>query len=218
MKLTFKIFGLLILLAFQSCKLKDKDKIDKYSDISKNIYDKYSNDSLRNQIFKIAYQNTSTAPSYIVFKAIDMSSSTTKEICCEAPFLSGALHRELGKGHSESESSFIDSLILNNKDKVFEFKSKAALRNIRFYQYPDSVKIKEFATQNEIEYYFKKYGSNDTIKSINFIDDTTGFEQLIFAHLMFKGGLITSRDCVSGNYLWIGEPRQSMPLIHQKNY
>jgi len=97
MKLTTKILGLLILFTVQSCGLKNSNKTDLLVNDSKNIFDKYSNDSIRNQIFKIAYQNNSTAPSYIVFKAVDLNTGKEKEICCEAPFLSGAIHRELGK-------------------------------------------------------------------------------------------------------------------------
>jgi hypothetical protein len=206
MKLTTKIIGLLLLFTVQSCGLKNSNKIDLLVNDSKDIFDKYSNDSIRNQIFKIAYQNSSTAPSYVVFKAVDLNSGKTKAICCEAPFLSGAIHREFGKGYNESESKFIDSLILNNKSRVFEFKNNEALKNIGFDEYPDSSAIEIAAVQYNLDYYFKKYGANDSIKSMNFNNDTTGVSQLVFAHLMFECGIITSRDCVVGNYIWFGDP------------
>lgn len=207
MKLTTKILGLLILFTIQSCGLKNSNKTDLLVKDSKNIFDKYSNDSIRNQIFKIAYQNTSTAPSYIVFKAVDLNTGKEKEICCEAPFLSGAMHRELGKGYNESDSKFIDSLILNNKSRVFEFKNNEALKNIGFDEYPDTNAIEKAAVHYNLDYYFKKYGANDSIKSMNFNNDTTGVSQLVFAHLMFECGIITSRDCVAGNYIWFGDPK-----------
>lgn len=207
MKLTTKILGLLILFTVQSCGLKNSNKTDLLVTHSKNIFDKYSNDSIRNQIFKIAYQNTSTAPSYVVFKALDLNTGKENEICCEAPFLSGAMHREFGKGYGEGESQFIDSLILNNKSRVFEFKNKDALKNIGFDEYPDFDVVKKAAAKTNLDYYFKKYGANDSIKSMNFNNDTTGVSQLVFAHLMFECGIITSRDCVAGNYVWFGDPK-----------
>ncbi len=213
MKLTSKILALLILLTVQSCGFRNSNKTDLLENDTKNFFDKYSNDSIRNQIFKIAYRNTSTAPSYIVFIAVDLNTGKEKEICCEAPFLSGAMHRELGKGYNESDSKFIDSLILNNKSRVFEFKNNEALKNIGFDEYPDYDRIKKAASNNNLDYYFKKYASNDSIKSMNFIEDTTGFAQLVFAHVMFECGIITSRDCVVGNYIRFGDPSKLYPEI-----
>lgn len=205
-----QILGLLILLTVQSCGLKNNNKSDMILNDSKDIIDKYSNDSVRNQIFKIAYQNTSTAPSYVVFKAVDLNTKETKEICCEAPFLSGAMHREFEKGYTESESKFIDNLILNNKSRVFQFKNKDALKNIGFDEYPGSDLIKKAATKINLEYYLKIYGANDSIKSMNFNNDSTGVSQLVFAHLMFECGIITSRDCEAGNYIWFGDLTMSI--------
>ena len=207
MKLTTKILGLVILLTVQSCGLKNSNKSDMLVNSSKDTFDKYSNDSVRNQIFKIAYLNTSSAPSYIVFKAVDLNTGKTKEICSEAPFLSGAMHREFGKGYSENECKFVDSLILNNKSRVYKFRNEDALKNIGFDEYPDSVTIKKAAAKTNLDYYFKKYGANDSIKSINFNNDTTGVSQLVFAHLMFECGIITSRGCIAGNYIIFGDPR-----------
>ena len=213
MKQTYKILGLVVLTIFQSCGLKsgiDNTAIDNNSDI--DIFENYSNDSIRDQIFRIAYENKSTAPSYIVFIAEDLNTGTKKEICCESPFLSGAMHRELRKGYDEISSKFIDSLILENKEKIFKFKNEEALENISFKTYPDSESIALIASQNDLDYYFKKYGANDSIKSIRF-DIDSGFVKETFAHVMFKCGIITSRDCIAGNYIWFGDPNLSMPKL-----
>jgi len=211
MKQTFKILGLVVLTIFQSCGLKsrtDSTVINAKSDI--DIFENYSNDSIHDRIFKIAYENNSTAPSYIVFIAEDLNTGTKKEICCEAPFLSGAMHRELRKGYDEISSKYIDSLILENEDKIFKFKNEEALENISFKTYPDSGFIAKIASQNDLDYYLKKYGANDSIKSIRF-DSDSALVQKAFAHVMFKCGIITSRDCIAGNYIWFGDPNLRMP-------
>lgn len=215
MKLTTIILGLLILLTIQSCELKNSKKSDVLVENSKDIFDKYSNDSIRNEIFKIAYQNTSTAPSYIVFKAVDLNTGKTKEICCEAPFLSGAMEREFAQDYDAKGSEFIDSLILQNTNKVFKFKNKEALKNIGFEQYPDSARIREVALKNNLEYFVAKYGANDSIASIDFSEYKDKFAQLVFAHIMFECGIVTSRDCIAGNYLWFGDPNKAYPEVKQ---
>ncbi|HHX71239.1 MAG TPA: hypothetical protein GX708_24735 [Gallicola sp.] len=213
MRLTYKILGLVLLTIFQSCGLKnssDNTVINAKSNI--DIFEKYSNDSIRERIFKMAYGNNSTAPSYVVFIAVDSKTGTKKEICCEAPFLSGAMHRELGKGYDELSAEYIDSLILENKGKIFMFENKESLDNINFFTYPDSVRIAKIAAQNDLDYYYKTYGANDSINSIRF-DTDSGFVQETFAHIMFKCGIITSRDCIAGNYIWFGEPNLSQPKL-----
>ncbi len=112
MKQTFKILVLVILTVIQSCGQKNSTDNTVKTEPVIDIFEKYSNDSIRDRIFKIAYENASTAPSYIVFIAEDLNTGTRKEICCEAPFLSGAMHRELKKGYDEIGSKFINSLIL----------------------------------------------------------------------------------------------------------
>lgn len=32
----------------------------------------------------------------------------------------------------------------------------------------------------------------------------TGLKKILFAHLMFKYGIITRRDCIAGNNIWFG--------------
>ena len=201
------------MIIIQSCGFDNqKNKQSKIEKTETNLFDKYSNDSIRSVIFKIAYDNKSTAPSYIVFNAKDLNTGLTKEICCEAPFLSGAMHRELNISYDTKGIEYIDSIILANRQGVFEFKNKEALNNISFYDYPDKETINKIAIKNDLDYYFEKYGKNDSIKFLHFEIDT-GYIQESFAHIMFKCGIITSRDCIAGNNIWFGDPNISMPEI-----
>jgi len=207
MKYIIEIFGLLLLVIIQSCGTKNQT-----NKLETELYGKYSNDSIRSMIFKIAYDNKSTAPSYIVFQAKDLNTGIEKEICCEAPFLSGAMHRELNVDYDEKGTEYIDSIILTNRHKTFEFRKEDALNNISFGEYPDKETIDKIAAKNDLDYYNKKFGTNDSIKFMHF-DNDTGFIQESFAHIMFKIGIITSRDCVAGNNIWFGDPNISMPKI-----
>ena len=213
MKHRVQILGFLVLIIIQSCGLdnqtNNESKIEK---LETNLFDKYSNDSIRSVIFEIAYDNKSTAPSYIVFKAKDLNTGIIKEICCEAPFLSGAMHRELNIEYDTKGTEYIDSTILANRLEIFEFISKEALYNISFSEYPDKEIIDRIASKNDLDYYNDKFAANDSVKYMHFENDT-GFAQKSFAHIMFKCGIITSRDCIAGNYIWFGDPNILMPKI-----
>ncbi len=208
MKYSIKIFGLLILVISQSCGLRNQSENISANKSEVDMFEKYSNDSIRSQIFEIAYNNKSTAPSYIVFKAMDLNSGLEKEICSEAPFLSGAMHKELNIGYDTKSEKYIDSIILSNKNKVFKFKDSLALENIGFESYYDYESIKVISLLENLDYFVEKFGSNDSIESLNYGNDR-GYPQVVFAHILFKCGIITSRDCVAGNNIWFGNPNNT---------
>ncbi|MFC0878942.1 hypothetical protein ACE01N_20275 [Saccharicrinis sp. FJH2] len=209
----FKIIVVSVFVLIQSCVFKNQnEKTPTEENLNIELFDKYSNDSIRNRIFEIAYNNKSSAPSYIVFNAKDLNTGVTKEICCEAPFLSGAMHRELNVEYDENGIKYIDSTILANREKTFHFINKNALANISFYKYPDKETIDKISKTYNLDDYFNKFGANDLIKYTHFENDT-GFVQVSFALIMFKCGIITSRDCIAGNNIWFGDPNISMPKI-----
>ncbi|WP_129366947.1 hypothetical protein [Lutibacter sp. HS1-25] len=199
-----KKLGYIFLIIIVSCQPKNKtDNSSTIDKPEKNLFDNYSNDSIRKQIFKSSYENNSTAPNYIVFKATDLNTGLTKEICCEAPFLSGAIHREFNIKYDSIGIKKVDSIILANRQRIFNFKNKETLKNINFYDYPDYEKIIERAKQIDLEYYYKTFGKNDSVNSMHFSSDKR-IEQVTFAHILFNCGIKTTRDCVAGNNIWIG--------------
>jgi hypothetical protein len=135
----------------------------------------------------------------------DLNSGLTKEICSEAPFLSGAIHKELGIKFDTKGTEYVDSLILHHRQKLFEFKSEEALNNINFFEYPDSNRIIQIAEELDLDYYSKKIGKNDT-PELKYFNYETGFVQLTFKHIMFKCGILTRRDCEAGNNIYFGNP------------
>ena len=199
------LLPLFLIITYSCGNSNHKDKISTDKESNKYLFDKYSNDSIRSVNFVIAYNNKSTAPNYIVFKAKDLNSGLTKEICSEAPFLSGAIHKELGIQFDTKGTESVDSLILNNRQKVFEFKSVDALNNIDFFEYPDSNRVIQIAKGLDLDYYFKKFGKNDT-PELKYFEYDTGFVQLTFTHIMFNCGILTRRDCEAGNNIYFGNP------------
>lgn len=205
MKQIIKILGFIFLAIIFSCQ--SKNKTDNSSTIDKpeiNLFDKYSNDSIREQIFKSSYINSSTAPNYIVFKAKNLNTGLIKEICCEAPFLSGAIHREFEIQYDSIGTNKVDSIILENKLRIYDFKNKDALNNISFNDYPEYEKIIQNAKKIDLEYFHKKFGQTDSVQLMHFSSDNRN-KQVIVAHILFNCGIKTTRDCLAGNNIWIGK-------------
>ena len=204
MKQSIIFIGLIIMTLLQSCRLENQhNKVTDAKHTEKELFDKYSNDSIRSVIFKIAYNNTSTAPNYIVFKAKDLNTELVKEICCEAPFLSGAMHQELDIKYDTKGTEYIDSIILSSYDSIFEFRNIEALNNISFKNYPNYDRIIQISNDLDLDYYSMKFGRNDSSELMYFETDT-GFVQTTFTHIMFKCGILTRRDCEAGNNIWFG--------------
>jgi hypothetical protein len=200
MKNKIEILGLLFIMLIQSCAPKDQNE-----KLETDFFSKYSNDSISSLIFKIAYDNKTCAPSYIVFQAQDLNTGIKKEICCEAPSLSESMHRELNIENDEKGTAYIDSIILSNRLKTFKFKNKNALNNIRFEEYPDIKEIYKVALKNDLDYYHNNFGTNDSARYVHFEKDP-GFEKETFAHVMFKIGVISRRDCVTGANILFWKP------------
>jgi len=190
-----------ILLIFTLISCETKIEVDKTTIIDKpekSLFDNYSNDSIRGLNFKTAYNNNSTAPNYIVFRAKNLNTGQTKEICSEAPFLSGAMHRELNIKFDLIGEKYIDSLILAKRREIFNFKNKDVLKIMNFNNYPDYDSIVKIAKNIDLEYYIK----NDSIKLMHF-ESNSKLEQITFAHILFNCGINTRRDCIAGNNIWI---------------
>ena len=205
MKRAIRLIMIFISVFLLSCGLKNSNEKILVSTSNRTNLRKKSvvNDSLIAKNFEAAYNNNSTAPSYIVFKAVDLNTRQTKEICCVAPFLSGAMHREYKKDYDDNGTNYIDSLVLNNRERLFKFRDKSALENISFYDYPDSLFIEKEKKKYNLDKYITKFVVTNSTESVRF-SDTKNFKQAVFAHVLFECGIISRQDCIAGNYLHIG--------------
>lgn len=153
-------------------------------------------------LFKMAIQNESMSPNYIVITVTNTQTGDTKEIATLAPFLEGAIHRELDIGYSMPESEKVKKFALEQKDRYFEFKKKEALENIGFFDYPSKETVDSFASNIDMED-FENYKSNDGHGIMSFGSERKN-EQLLFAHIMFKNGILTGIMDVTGQ-LYFGD-------------
>jgi hypothetical protein len=146
-------------------------------------------DSVKSKMFCAAIANVSTAPNYVVIIVKNRKTAEQKEICTEAPFVSGAVDIETGI----SLATELDCS--KYKNRYFEFAKDSALYNIGFDLY----------TKSELESYAKSLNILDIVQQVKngkltsktFSGDRK--EQRMFAHLMFNNGVMMTRGCVAGN-------------------
>jgi hypothetical protein len=93
-----------------------------------------ANQSCQDSTFQKAILDKSSEPYFILITVADDSAKTSEVIATEAPFLLGALHLEYIIPYTDSGSVVVQNIALGNKDCIFHFKRKAALKSIgRFY-------------------------------------------------------------------------------------
>jgi hypothetical protein len=171
---------------------------------SSGPFEAYANDSLRFEIYKAALNNQSTSPSYIVINVTNRGTGEHKELCTEAPFLEGALHIEYGFQYDSVGVTKAHKFALLQKNRAFEFSNREALNNIGFFEYPPHDTVFQYAKGLDLEYYKRKYGDNRSSTSFSFLNQPT--EKLLFAHSLFQCGIISSRGCINGDILSLGNP------------
>ena len=138
----------------------------------------------------------STAPYYLVIKVKNKNTNETKELCTEAPFLSGAIEREYNYDYS-----LADSIAISQKDRYFEFVNESALWNIDFELY-NAKELQNYKNTINLEAYLDKILNGD-LKSKNFrTGEHARKYQRMFAHLLFNEGIMTRRGCIAGNIVY----------------
>ena len=142
----------------------------------------------KQEMFCKALNNLSTAPNYVVLNIKNIKTGEIKEVCTEAPFLSGAIYKEYGKFPGKIDCK-------KSKDRYFEFAKDSALSNIDYNLYSKK-SLDSFAKTINVEEIIK------LVKSGNLTSKTfknSRKEQIMFAHLMFNNGVMMTRGCVAGN-------------------
>ena len=147
------------------------------------------------EMFVKAMDYNSTAPYYVVIKVKDKRTRLVKEICTEAPFLSGAIYRELKCGVFQS-----DSIAKTHKDRYFEFSKDSALWNIGFDLY-SAKDLADYKSKIDIDSVVKDI-KNGTIKDKTFLGKADRLKnQRMFSHLLINQGIMVRRGCIAGNII-----------------
>jgi hypothetical protein len=142
----------------------------------------------KQEMFCMALNNSSTAPNYVVLNIKNIKTGEIKEVCTEAPFLSGAIYKEYGKFPDKIDCK-------KNKERYFEFSKDSALWNINYNLY-SKVSLDSFAKTINVEEIIKLV-KNGKLKSKTFKNSRK--EQIMFAHLMFNNGVMMTQGCIAGN-------------------
>jgi len=142
----------------------------------------------KQEMFCKALNNLNTSPNYVVLSIKNIKSGEIKEVCTEAPFLSGAIYKEYGKFPGKIDCK-------KNKNRYFEFSKDSALWNINFNLY-SKISLDSFSKTINVEEIIKLVKSGN-LKSKTFKSGRK--EQIMFAHLMFNNGVMMTRGCVAGN-------------------
>ena len=160
---------ILLLIACNNTKSKEKKQF------------KSTADSIRytNYVKLVNYRNNSHTASYVVVNVKNLNTKEIKEICTYPDFLYGALQRK-NKKHD-------DEILLQNKERYFEFKDTAALNNIGFNSYSKN-DLAEFKNRIKFDSLVKLIAKKK-YPTIDFGEEHHKFN--MFAHLLFNEGIMS---------------------------
>lgn len=169
MKKIFALFLTLLLIACNNTKSKEKKQF------------KSTTDSIRytNYVKLVNYRNNTHTASYVVVNVKNLNTNEIKEICTYPDFLYGALRIENKK--------YDDEILLQNKERYFEFKDTAALNNIGFNSYSKN-DLAEFKNRIKFDSLVKLIAKKE-YPTIDFGEEHHKFN--MFAHLLFNEGIMS---------------------------
>jgi hypothetical protein len=142
------------------------------------------------KMFLAAVSNNTTAPSYLVFNAINELTGENKEICMASMYFYEVI---------DPEYTGIDSLMIDYNENciaTFLFKTKEDLEKIRYYQYQDNIvdSLKQTLPSNTIEEIIKEYRKGECKLFDIYIERYS----IYFLHYLFKNKILTMGDCETG--------------------
>ena len=142
--------------------------------------------------YRKAIKNSSTFQYFLVITIKDLNTGESREICTKGDFLQGAIHKEYGFDYGEKSTSRVEKMALRNRKMYFEFKNPDALKNLGLDKYTIE-ELKNFEIQINIDHLIKKIKKGWSIKPIN------NKEMLLYAHALFKRGILTGENnCYGG--------------------
>lgn len=142
---------------------------------------------------------------YVVVSVKDLNTGTEKEICTDAAFLEGAIHKELDDSVGYDK---VIEIARQNRSRYFEFRNMAALENISFYTYDIGVAAELAVRKGLIESIKKVMEHGADIENVYCIPlqqskNATGAEQKAMAHIAFNMGYLASVNTCWGGPLMI---------------
>ena len=148
--------------------------------------------------FLSAIQNNSTNNYFAVITVKDLNSGRVKEICSKGNLISGAVYRELKLDYDSISDKKVYDYFKLKTTRYFEFRSKAALKNIDFYNYNENL-IKQIASEFPIETICKQIDVSG-----QYFVEIEGKRMKALAHVLFNRGYMTGESsCEGGRLLFV---------------
>ena len=95
--------------------------------------------SYSQSMFRDALANLSTAPDYVLIRIRSPNDGTERIVCTTANLLLGAIHREFGLAYTEADVKRATDIALQQPERLFTFRKKAALDNLADYETPKAL-------------------------------------------------------------------------------
>jgi len=170
----------LLLIACNNTKSKEKKQFKSTADsIQYTNYAKLIN-----------FRGITHTQSHVVISVKNLNTNEIKEICTYPDFLYGALRRENKKYDDEillEDIKHDTEILLQNKERYFEFKDTAALNNIGFNSYSKN-DLAEFKNRIKFDTLVKLIAKKE-YPAIDFGENHN--ELNMYAHLLFNEGIMS---------------------------
>jgi hypothetical protein len=176
------IFFLLALLLIACNNTKSKEQKQFKSTVDSIRYTNYAK--------LINFRGNTHTQSYIVVSVKNLNTNEIKEICTYPDFLCGALRIENKKNDDKilpEDIKHDTEILLQNKERYFEFKDTAALNNIGFNSYSKN-DLAEFKNRIKFDSLVKLIAKKE-YPTIVFGENHN--ELNMYAHLLFKEGIMS---------------------------
>lgn len=180
MKKSILLFSTLLLIACNNTKSKEKKQFKSTVDSIKYT----------NYVKLVNYRNNTHTASYVVVNVKNLNTNEIKEICTYPDFLYGALRIENKKNDDKVSLKDIKKdteILLQNKERYFEFKDTAALNNIGFNSYSKN-DLAEFKNRIKFDSLIKLIAKKE-YPTIVFGENHN--ELNMYAQLLFNEGIMS---------------------------
>jgi hypothetical protein len=195
----FVLLGLEVIIA--SCTHRVSNEGDKQLD---------SLDAIKYNNYLKAVRNEDTFQYFVVVTIKNRKTKEVREICTPGCLLVGALHIEYSVGYDSTENAKIENILSKNKTLYFEIEKDSALNNLGINNYSIG-ELETFEKTHNIDSLAKVLRSEKW--SMQMPNDKT---MLLYAHSLFRRGVITGENMCFGGTLISGERKKLKLKINKQ--
>ncbi len=195
-KILTLIFGLAFILINHGCQNPTSENTNNCNNVEKQNY------------FYHAFENNSTSPDFLIFKAVDKRTGINKEICCGSDQLYRAILNEGFVKRQLNDPLREYNAIKKSKpcDHLFEFYNKKSLEIIGFYTSTYNFQIEDSINKNldynKIDLILKSSSSKKPVPLYDYFEQIEDYrKELNLIHFLTSKGIYCGRDCLTGTIM-----------------